>query len=91
MKKRLELLVNRISVLSGIPTIDTKKEGDNFLFLEYASHYGGYRLVLVNGSNGGQAGVFGESSITPRRNAKVMEAYLEGLNNGLQFVKEKTV
>jgi hypothetical protein len=53
--------------------------------IDFASCYGGYRLVSVNPKNGGHNGAFGESSIAPRMPRKEFIAYLNGLLNGLKY------
>ena len=60
-KSELQSLLQTISELSGIST--EKKEGEKYhLYLEFASCYGGYRLVRVNNENGGHFGSFVYSS-----------------------------
>ena len=53
--------------------------------IDFASCYGGYRLVSVNPKNGGHNGAFGESSCCPRVSKKEFIAYLDGLLAGLNI------
>lgn len=86
----LQLLVNKIGEQTNIPTgrEQAKREGQpNFLYLEYAKEYGGYRLVKVRVDNGGHSGAFNGTASEPRRPAKEMEAFLYGLLTGLTYSK----
>lgn len=51
---------------------------------DFASCYGGYRLVAINPENGGHAGAFGKSSCCNRMQRKDFIAYLDGLLAGLK-------
>jgi hypothetical protein len=57
------------------------KGQERFIYCEFASCYGGYRLVMVGVSNGGHYGAFNESSCCKRRTKKEMVSYLNGLIN----------
>jgi hypothetical protein len=57
------------------------KNQDKYIYCEFASCYGGYRLVMVGVSNGGHYGAFNESSCCSRRGKKEMVSYLNGLLN----------
>ena len=85
-KSELESLLRTISELSGIST--DKKEGEKYhLYLEFASCYGGYRLVMVNNETGGHYGAFGESSCCERLRAGKMAEKLRTIENTLLVVK----
>ena len=85
-KSELQNLLSTISELSGIST--EKKEGEKYhLYLEFASCYGGYRLVMVNNETGGEFGAFGESSCCKRLPAARMAEKLNIIMNTLSVVK----
>lgn len=89
--KRLNIIIENIAYLLNLTTSKEEaieKGHDYYLTLEYASHYGGYRLVNVNITNGGHRGAFGEGSACSRRPLKVMEAYLNGIYNGAKSAKQ---
>ena len=52
--------------------------------IDFASCYGGYRLVSVNPKNGGHSDAFGKSSCCARVPRKAFIAYLDGLLSGLK-------
>ena len=85
-KSELQSLLAEISKLSGIST--EIKEGEKYhLFLDFASCYGGYRLVKVNNENGGHFGAFGESSCCERLRAGKMADKLRTIVHALEVVK----
>ena len=85
-KSELESLLRSISELSGISL--EKKEGEKYrLYLEFASCYGGYRLVMVNNETGGHYGAFGDSSCCERLPAGKMADKLRTIINTLLVVK----
>lgn len=51
---------------------------------DFASFYGGYRLVAVNPENGGHSDAFGKSSCCKRVSRKEFIAYLDGLLAGMK-------
>jgi hypothetical protein len=53
------------------------------LAIDYASVYGGYRLVFVENDSYVQWGCFGLSSVEPRKNAKEFYSLLQGIEAGL--------
>ena len=57
------------------------------LFADFASAYGGYRLVEVDTTYGAHYECFGQSSRAARMSAKVFDLYLSGLIGGLTFKK----
>lgn len=86
-KQQLEQLVNEIgSALNLATSKDQAIElGDKkYLYLEYASVYGGYRVVMVNVIGGGHSGALGESSCCSRRRASEMYNFLSGVLTGIQ-------
>ena len=85
-KSELEILLRSISELSGISL--EKKEGEKYhLYLEFASCYGGYRLIMVNNETGGHFGAFGDSSCCERLRAGKMADKLRTIENTLLVVK----
>ena len=85
-KSELKSLLRSISELSGIST--EEKEGEKYhLYLDFASCYGGYRLVMVNNENGGHFGAFGDSSCCERLRAGKMADKLRTILNTLLVVK----
>lgn len=87
---KLNELMVEISVLSGIANskqsaIDQGQK--QFIYLEYATIYGGYRLVSVSTEHGGHFGAFGRSATEARLSAKEMYQYLTGIIVGLKNVK----
>ena len=88
--KNLNIIVKDIASLLNLATSKSEsieKGFTHYIELEYNSNYGGYRLNSVNNQHGGHSGVFGESASCPRRSLKVMEAYLNGLYNGIKATK----
>jgi hypothetical protein len=65
------------------------KGAEIYLDLEFASHYGGYRLINVGVKNGCHYGAFGESSACARKSLKEMKNYLEGLLYGIKYSKKQ--
>ena len=88
----LNNLLQRIAELTGQATSREEAKANNlktFLHLEYASVYGGYRLVNVNTENGGHGGAFGGSSCEGRLKAKDMYTKLSGIYQGLIYSKNQ--
>lgn len=88
MNKKVEKRVQEIASLYGLASskdqaIEMGK--DKFLQVEYASCYGGYRLVMVNVQGGGYSGAFGKSSCCPRMKLSHFVAYLDGLEYGFHY------
>lgn len=77
--------------IARVLNVSTSKEqaiekGQNkYLFIEYARHYGGYRVVNIDVQTGGHSGAFGESPCCPRVSLKVMTKYLEGVLFGVEY------
>ena len=88
----LNNLLQRIAELTGQATSKEEAKANNlktFLHLEYASVYGGYRLITVNAENGGHGGAFGGSSCEGRLKAKDMYTKLSGIYQGLIYSKNQ--
>ena len=86
-KKDLQSILANISKLSGIST--EKKEGEKYhLYLEFASCYGGYRLVLVDNKTGAEFGAFGESSCCARLSTGKMADKLRTIEQTLMYKRE---
>ena len=86
--KNLNRLLDEICTISNqsMSKDDAISKGkENYLYIEYASHYGGYRLVNVGVLNGGHSGAFNESSCVGRKPLKQMTNYLEGILYGLEY------
>jgi len=84
--KHLNIILKDIATKLNLATSKDEaiqKGLDIYLQLEYARHYGGYRLVNVMVKNGGHLGAFGESSACSRKSKKEMTNYLEGLYSGI--------
>jgi hypothetical protein len=84
--KQIEKLVSEIALIKGFAT--NKDEAINnglteYIEVEFASCYGGYRINMVQVKNGAHHGALGESSACPRRTKGKMIEYLEAYINGL--------
>ena len=87
-RKDINKLVEEVAAAYGLSSSreQAKKLGHAYyLEAEYASVYGGYRLIGVNVSNGGHRGVFGKSGTEGRVGASLMAARLNGLLQGRTF------
>ena len=73
MKKQIEQKVSELKELTGLD-----------LYADFASNYGGWRLVRI-GEYGNHRSAFGESSACERMQSKAFLAYVSGLVNGLNF------
>lgn len=60
------------------------KNKDSFLMLDYASVYGGYRLVRVKTGSGAHYGAFGGNGCEARIGAKAMHLKLTSLLEGVK-------
>ena len=86
--KTIEKLVSEIASIKGFAT--NKEEAINngqteYIEVEFASCYGGYRVNMVQVRNGAHHGALGESSSCPRRTKGKMIIFLEGYINGLNY------
>ena len=91
-RKILEFLLEAIANKTGQATSKEeaiKKGLDRFLWLDYASCYGGYRLVNVMVFGGGHSDAMGRCSSATRLKASVMETYLRGILTGLESNQSK--
>lgn len=89
-KKDLQYALERIAGLIGEATTQEQaiERGlDRYLWLDYASIYGGYRVVFVGVKNGAHYGALGMSSIEDRMKASDMLRKLEGIEFGLEYAK----
>jgi len=87
----LNNLVRQIADELGFAT--SRKEAqeknlDSFLFLEYASCYGGYRIVTVKTESGAHYGALGYNSTCSRMKATEMYAALSGILQGIELSKQ---
>lgn len=83
-----ELLADLAGITEQAHDLETAKMmgKQTYLFIEYASAYGGYRLVSVGIDNGAHYGAFGGNGCEGRLNAKMMELKLRSLIAGASFV-----
>lgn len=79
MKKAINYKIDTLKELTGLK-----------LFADYASVYGGYRLVQLNEA-GGHFGVFGQSSCCERVNAKSFNLYLDGLLGMYDYLTQSKI
>ena|SRR5690242_16229240 len=87
-QKELQSMLDQIAVLSGLASSREQAEEigvDKYLFLEYASSYGGYRVVNVGIKNGAHYGAFGGNGCESRISAKEMYQKLDGIIIGLEL------
>jgi len=73
-------------LVSTLNEIAPDKRGYRY-YAEFASCYGGYRLVAVNPVGGGHAGAFNQSSCCARVPKKAFILYLNGLIAGINAAK----
>jgi len=95
----LNMLLDQIAEITGEAT--TKEQAkqlghERYLHIEYASAYGGYRLVNVGVNNGAHYGAFGGNGCEARLKYKDMVIKLEGILAGLNCLntiinKTKTI
>ncbi len=86
--KQLNNLLEDLAQLTDMATSKESAEAkglDKYLYLEYASVYGGWRLVNVGVNNGGHYGAFGSNATEPRLKAKEMEIKLRGIMAGVNY------
>lgn len=91
-KKDLQYALERIAEIADLSTSKeeaTDKGHDRYLHLEYAAHYGGYRLVNVGVKNGAHYGAFGLSGSERRLPAKEMMERLTGIAYGLEYTQKE--
>jgi hypothetical protein len=82
--KEIRKLIKDVAVKFSLPTSKEdaiSKSQEKYLWMDFASSYGGYRLVMVDVSSGGHYGAFNQSSCCRRMSKKEMVAYLNGLLN----------
>ena len=88
--KQLKQSFAELAEISGYSTTleGAKQQGqDKYLFMEYAAHYGGYRIVLVGVSNGGHYGAFGGNGCESRLSKSEMTVKIESLIYGIKHAK----
>lgn len=93
-KKQLDDLVKVISIMTNIPNSRSdaeKKEKSEFLALDYAPIYGGYRLVLVSMPSFSHSGIFGGTGCEARRSAGEMLSFLQGIIAGIDSTVSSTL
>jgi hypothetical protein len=87
--QHLNQLLESIAKITGEATSkETAKANghERYLFIEYASAYGGYRIVNVGVNNGAHYGAFGGNGCEARLKYKEMVIKLEGILAGLNCV-----
>lgn len=88
--QHLNTLLSDIAEITGEATSkeQAKEKGyERFLYIEYASPYGGYRLVNVGVNNGAHYGAFGWNGCESRLKYKEMVIKLEGILAGLNCLQ----
>ncbi len=86
-----ELLAALLADLAGMTNQATSKEQaiemgkDKYLFIEYASNYGGYRLVNVGIDKGTHYGAFNGNGCESRLKFNEMELKLRSLITGVSY------
>lgn len=88
--QHLNQLLNNIAEITGEATSNehAKEKGhERFLYIEYASIYGGYRLVNVGVNNGAHYGAFGCNGTEARLKYPVMVVKLESILAGLNCLQ----
>lgn len=91
-KKDLQYALERIAELTGQATSKEQavEMGKGFyLWLDYASVYGGYRVVNVKVNSGAHFGALGGSSVEERLKASEMLRKLEGIEYGILYERRK--
>lgn len=90
LNKLLEMIAKKTG--QAINPEQAKEMGKtNYLYLEYASAYGGYRVVNIGIENGAHYGALGESSCVGRRSAKDMQTRLWGILDGIRMLQPEFV
>lgn len=87
-KKTLQYFVELIAEKANLATNKEQaiKMGlDKYLYLEYNSVYGGYRLVNVGINNGAHYGAFGGNGCEANLKASNMLIKLRAINEGIVF------
>lgn len=88
--QHLNQLLESIAEITGeaINKEQAKEKGhERYLHIEYASIYGGYRLVNVGVNNGAHYGAFGENGCEARLKYKEMVIKLNGILAGLNCLQ----
>jgi hypothetical protein len=91
-KKQIETKLQYIAKLANLPTSRQQAiemNQDKYLQCEYASCYGGYRLINISVESGGHFGAFGLSSTMGRLKANEFYNFLDGIEATLQYSKNK--
>ncbi len=82
----LQVLANRSGLaLSKEEAIE--KNQKEYLYLEYNSYYGGYRLVMVQINSGGHNNAFGISGMSKRLKASEIVIQIQGIIAGIEYQK----
>ena len=87
-EKQLNNLVKVICDITGLSNNRAQaieKGQDKYLSLEYASCYGGWRLINVGVKNGAHYGAFGGNGTENRLKAYEMYIKLDSIINGLEY------
>ena len=90
MTKReyLQELLKEIGILSNMPISKEeaiKKNKSKYLHIDYASQYGGYRLIAVSNKNGSHCEIFDLSDMQLRVNYKTFCIMLKCIRSGLKY------
>lgn len=88
MKKKLSDTLKELGKVSDYPLdLETAKKRNKkeYLELDYAPEYGGYRLVLVEVKTGTHSGCFGRSDMQARMRTALMQLWMEGIISGIRM------
>jgi hypothetical protein len=91
--QHLQQLLNEIAELTEQSTTEDQALKNNhkqYLSLEYNAAYGGWRLNNVHVGSGGHSGAFGGNSTEARLKYKEMVIKLDGIIQGIKYVKQLT-
>lgn len=89
--EKINILLNEIANQTNQATSKEQAQSmnlDKYLFIEYASVYGGYRIVNVGVKNGAHYGALNGSGTENRLNAPKMIDKLSNILNGMQINKQ---
>lgn len=87
-QKEIDLLIEELASIAGLKTTKAEaiKAGHKaYLSSEYASVYGGHRLIMVNVNSGGHGGAFGYSGTEGRVKANEFTTRLRALIIGIEY------
>ena len=89
--KELFLQLCEVMNLPYNETTAKKLNKTHYLFLDFSSYYGGYRIVSVKVGSGAHYGAFGGNGMEARLPKKQMQIYIKGLIEGYKYANETNV